>query len=87
MLARLGTALVLMGTITLIVFVLTYSSGQGDLRTLLAGAGLTIVGLIFRRRGAPPIEEEPPRFRTVRRLMGRRTEPQEEDIKEDTQPQ
>jgi len=75
MLARLGTALVLMGTVTLIVFVLTYSSGQGDLRTLLAGAGLTLVGLIFRRRGTPAVEEESARFRTVRRLMRRREEP------------
>ena len=35
MLLRLGTAMVLMGTITLIVFLLTYSAGQADLRTLL----------------------------------------------------
>ncbi|HET7011107.1 MAG TPA: hypothetical protein VFI11_10055 [Anaerolineales bacterium] len=68
---RLGTALVLMGTIALVVFVLTYSAGMADLRTLLAGAGLTILGLFFRRRGTPAPEEEPARFRTVRKLMRR----------------
>jgi hypothetical protein len=79
MLLRLGTALVLMGTITLIVFLLTYSAGQADLRTLLAGAGLTVLGLIFRRRGAPEVEAESARFRTVRRLLRRPTPPPEDD--------
>jgi len=82
MLQRLGTALVLMGTITLVVFVLTYSAGQADLRTLLIGAGLTAVGLVFRRRGAPAVEEEPARFRTVRRLLRRPVEPPEDDAPE-----
>jgi hypothetical protein len=71
MLLRLGTALVLMGTIALIIFVLTYSAGIADLRTLLVGAALTVIGLVFRRRGAPVQEAEPTRFRTVRKLMGR----------------
>jgi hypothetical protein len=79
MLLRLGTALVLMGTITLIVFLLTYSAGQADLRTLLAGAGLTLLGLVFRRRGAPAVEAESARFRTVRRLLRRPTPPPEDD--------
>jgi len=82
MLLRLGTALVLMGTITLIVFVLTYSAGTADLRTLLIGAALTVVGLVFRRRGAPIQQAEPTRFRTVRKLM-RRAPPPEEEPDED----
>jgi hypothetical protein len=84
MLQRLGTALVLMGTITLIVFVLTYSAGTADLRTLLAGAGLTIIGLVFRRRGAPPPDAEPARFRTVRRLMRRAAPPEAEEAEEES---
>ena len=79
MLLRLGTAMVLMGTITLVVFLLTYSAGQADLRTLLAGAGLTLLGLIFRRRGAPAMDAEPARFRTVRRLLRRPSPPPEEE--------
>ena len=79
MLLRLGTAMVLMGTITLIVFLLTYSAGEADLRTLLAGAGLTLLGLVFRRRGAPAMDAEPTRFRTVRRLLRRPTPPEDEN--------
>jgi hypothetical protein len=71
MLLRLGTALVLMGTIALILFVLTYSAGLADLRTLLVGAAMTVIGLVFRRRGAPAQVAESTRFRTVRKLMGR----------------
>jgi hypothetical protein len=71
MLLRLGTALVLMGTIALIIFVLTYSAGLADLRTLVVGAALTVIGLVFRRRGAPFQEAESTRFRTVRKLMRR----------------
>ena len=79
MLLRLGTAMVLMGTITLIVFLLTYSAGQADLRTLLAAAGLTLLGLVFRRRGAPAVDAEPTRFRTVRRLLRRPTPSEDEN--------
>jgi len=75
--------MVLMGTITLIVFLLTYSAGQADLRTLLAGAGLTLLGLVFRRRGAPAVEAESPRFRTVRRLLRRPTPPSQGDDEDD----
>jgi hypothetical protein len=83
MLHRLGTALVLMGTIALIIFVLTYSAGIADLRTLLVGAALTVIGLVFRRRGAPVQEAESTRFRTVRKLMGRAPPAEEETDQED----
>jgi Flp pilus assembly protein protease CpaA len=72
-----------MGTIALIIFVLTYSAGLADLRTLVVGAALTVIGLVFRRRGAPVHESEPARFRTVRKLM-RRTPAQEEEPDEDS---
>lgn len=79
MLLRLGSAMVFMGTITLVVFLLTYSAGQADLRTLLVGAGLTLMGLVFRRRGAPAMDNEPARFRTVRRLLRRPSPPPEDE--------
>ena len=50
MLLRLGNALVLIGLIVLVVFLITFSGGVADLRTLLAGAGLAIAGLVLRRR-------------------------------------
>ncbi|MEE9508363.1 MAG: hypothetical protein V3V44_03660 [Anaerolineales bacterium] len=42
-----------------------------DSSTLLAGSGLSIVGLLFRRRGRPRKEIPPTRFRTVRKFLGK----------------
>jgi hypothetical protein len=72
-----------MGTIALIIFVLTYSAGLADLRTLVVGAALTVIGLVFRRRGAPAQEAESTRFRTVRKLMGRPPPTEKETTDED----
>jgi hypothetical protein len=76
MLLRLGNALVLMGLIVLVVFLITFSGGVADLRTLLAGAGLTIAGLVLRRRGRPS-HEGSSRFVTMRRVLRRRGEGEE----------
>jgi hypothetical protein len=77
--ARLGNALILIGLIVLVVFLITFDAGAADLRTLLVGAGLSIVGLIFRRRGQPR-REESARFVTMRRVLRRRPEePPEEE--------
>lgn len=73
MLLRLGNAIVLIGLIVLIVFLITFSGGVADLRTLLAGAGLAIAGLVLRRRGQPG-KAESSRFVTMRRVLGRRAE-------------
>jgi hypothetical protein len=73
MLLRLGNALVLIGLIVLVVFLITFNAGVADLRTLLAGAGLAIAGLALRRRGQPRYEESS-RFVTMRRVMRRRPE-------------
>ncbi|HSR47848.1 MAG TPA: hypothetical protein VLL77_07640 [Anaerolineales bacterium] len=77
MLARLGTALAFVGVIILVVFAITFSADQADLRTLLVGAGLAVLGLVLRRRGAPTAAESS-RFVTMRKVMGRR-QPQPED--------
>jgi hypothetical protein len=77
--ARLGNALILIGLIVLVVFLITFDAGAADLRTLLVGAGLSIVGLILRRRGQPR-REESARFVTMRRVLRRRPEePPEEE--------
>jgi hypothetical protein len=71
MLLRLGNALVLVGLIALVVFLITFSGGVADLRTLLAGAGLAIAGLVLRRRGRPA-REQSSRFVTMRRVLRRK---------------
>lgn len=70
MLFRLGSALVLIGTLILVVFALTLSAGVGDLRTFLAGAGLAILGLLIHRRVRRVHPESAGRFRTLRRILG-----------------
>jgi hypothetical protein len=81
MLLRLGNALVLVGLIALVVFLITFSGGVADLRTLLAGAGLAIAGIVLRRRGRPA-REPSSRFVTMRRVLRRKPEeqPPEEDV-------
>ena len=78
MLARLGTALTFVGLILLVVFVITFSADMADLRTLLAGAGLTVLGLILRRRGAPAVTESS-RFVTMRKVLRRREASSEDE--------
>jgi cytochrome c biogenesis protein CcdA len=70
MLARLGTALTFLGLLALVYFLVTFTADRADLRTLLAGAGLAIVGLLLRRRGAPA-RSDSARFVTVRKVLGR----------------
>lgn len=70
MLSRLGSALILIGLILLVVFLVTYQEGDIRIPTLLAGAGFCILGLIFRRRGRPRHDLPTTRFRAVRKLMG-----------------
>jgi hypothetical protein len=70
MLFRLGSALILIGLIILLVFALTLSAGQADPRTLLAGAGLAIIGLLIHRRVRRDQPASADRFRTFRRIMG-----------------
>jgi hypothetical protein len=67
---RLGSALVLLGMLSLVVFLVTFSNQQGDVLTLLLGAALSALGLILRRKNAPPTRREAMRFRTLRRLFG-----------------
>lgn len=74
MIARLGSALILIGIVIMAVFLVMSSADQGDLRILLLGACLSALGLLLRRRRRRPASG---RFRTLRRLMGE-TEEEEE---------
>jgi hypothetical protein len=70
MLFRLGSAMILIGTLILVVFALTLSAGVADLRAFLAGAGLAILGLLIHRRARRARPESLGRFRTFRRILG-----------------
>jgi hypothetical protein len=74
MLYRLGSALMLIGLVALVIFALTQSIGQGDMRLLVAGAGLAAAGLWLHRRGVPRLPSQR-RFSTLRRMLGDPEEP------------
>ena len=77
MLSRLGSALVLLGLITLVVFAITLPDGP-DVRTLVLGASLAALGLLLRRQSPRPAENEEGRFATLRKVLGRRpTDPED----------
>ncbi len=70
--ARAGSALVLLGLIALIVFVIMLTAGTTDLLLLLGASALTALGLLLRRRAARLEDRHGPgRFHTARRLLGR----------------
>jgi hypothetical protein len=73
MLSRLGSALILIGVILMVVYLVTGTVGQSDFRMLLAGAGAAVLGLYFHRRGGAPTEGA--RFQGLRRLLGDDQEP------------
>jgi len=74
---RLGSAFILLGIIVLTVYLLSRTVDQSDFTLLLAGAGLSLFGLILRRRRASRSEARPSRFRILRQLSGRGEEEQE----------
>jgi len=68
---RLASALILVGLIALVVFLLTAQIGQGDTAVLLLGAALTVLGLLIRRRTLRRMQRlSRGRFRLLRRLRG-----------------
>ena len=70
MLYRLGSALILIGLIALVVFLVTFQTGQSDRTTLVVGILLTSIGLVFWRRGRRSRMVPPTRFHTVRKILG-----------------
>jgi len=68
MASRLGSALILIGLLALLIFLLTLQIGQGDPLVLLFGAALAALGLLLRRRGRRVRRSA--RFETLRRLRG-----------------
>ncbi|UCF59740.1 MAG: hypothetical protein JSV37_08200 [Anaerolineaceae bacterium] len=68
---RFGLALILIGLISLMVFVVTYLNHEGDVLTLLLGASLCALGLMVRRRIAHRNRIDTGRFRIFRRFSER----------------
>jgi hypothetical protein len=65
--------MILLGLITLVVFLFTLTAGQAQTNMLLAGSGLCLLGLLLRRRRRPV---DTKRARFLRRMLGR---PQDHD--------
>ena len=68
MISRLGIALILVGIITLVVFLLTSQVQEADLNVLLLGVGASLSGLLLRRRGARQSARQSSRFQMLRRF-------------------
>ena len=77
MIARLGSALILIGIVIMVIFLVTSSAGQGNLLLLLVGAGVSALGFLLRRRDRPTPSHSG-RFQTLRRVMGEEPETEEE---------
>jgi hypothetical protein len=75
---RLGSALTLIGLLTLVVFLLGLSVQQADVRLLLGGAALSALGLLLHRR-ASRAQASPARFRMLRRAFGRGEPPPDDE--------
>lgn len=76
---RLGSALLLVGLIVLVVFVLGLTVQQADVRALLGGAALCALGLLLRRRAARD-SAAPARFRMLRRALDRHSTDDRDDV-------
>jgi positive regulator of sigma E activity len=68
---RFGNALILIGIILLIIFLLTMQIGQQELTVLVLGAALGALGLLLRMRAARREKRQSrERFRVLQRLEG-----------------
>ena len=70
MASRFGSALILIGLISLVVFILTLQIQQANTLALLLGSSLTALGLVIRRSAARNAQRRTARFHTLRRLRG-----------------
>jgi glucose-6-phosphate-specific signal transduction histidine kinase len=64
---RLSLALILIGVISLLVYVISASNQQGDYKLLLIGACISLLGVLLRRRAIRSRASQSQRFRLLRR--------------------
>jgi hypothetical protein len=75
---RFGSALILIGLLALVVFLLGLTVQQPDVRLLLGGASLSALGLLIHRRAARS-QTPSGRFRAIRRALGRPFPPPDDE--------
>jgi hypothetical protein len=75
---RLGSALILIGVLALIVFLLGMTVQQADVRLLVGGAALSALGQLLHRRAARA-QASTGRFRMLRRALGRGEPPPDDE--------
>jgi hypothetical protein len=64
---RFSLALILIGVITLLVYIISASNQEGDPQVLLVGACTSLMGLLLRRRAIRSSARQTQRFRLLRR--------------------
>jgi len=64
---RFSLALILIGLITLLVYITSASNQEGDPQVLLVGACFSLIGLLLRRRAIRSKARQAQRFRLLRR--------------------
>jgi membrane protein implicated in regulation of membrane protease activity len=84
MTARAGNALILVGVIALVVFLVMFSAGELDVLLLVGGAAISALGLLLRRRAARREQVRAGRFRTLRRVFGRKAPAEDDEAAEDS---
>jgi len=79
MASRFGSALILIGLVSLVVFILTLQIQQPNTIALLLGSSLTALGLVIRRSAARNAQRRTVRFQTLRRIRGDTYETKDRD--------
>jgi hypothetical protein len=64
---RFSLALILIGVIALLVYIISASNQEGDPQLLLIGACISLIGLLLRRRAIRNRSSQAQRFRLLRR--------------------
>ncbi len=64
---RFSLALIMIGAISLLVYVISASNQQGDPNLLLFGACISLLGMLLRRRAIRSRASQSQRFRLLRR--------------------
>lgn len=67
MVHRFSLALILIGVIALLVYIISASNQEGDPQLLLIGACISLIGLLLRRRAIHSRASQAQRFRLLRR--------------------
>ena len=76
---NVGRFLVIIGVLSLVIFFLTQSAGQGVVYLCVIGSSALVLGFLLLRRSREP-EEPSQRFRTLRRRRARKGQTNEDQL-------